>query len=873
MDLVAQATPANPQVQAAAMAELQQLESLPLSALSVDDSGPPQVTYDSQQPIATSIPRATSTLPSETPTEAYHQIIPGMSDCLYPTLIADGLLSTHVPDNRGTLQDQITSEVDKYLQEVVERCERDVNYFDGWHVATNTSSQQQKADFVEHEEEEVLESNGQDTGENGAQNAETDIPYYDELETIPEEDEDKEEDPQMATKQDVDDLDMTAYDPEELEEEPFNMAIDDTSKDPTIVMGKLVTTAFISDDVRIPTEKVGCLQVTSKLQEFLNHFPPESKEKAFEQIYEILQVLNAYLIDNLQQHLSCMSPNSEYVSFIMYATKLEIDLGIFLAIWAVLSILLDTQSNELQYIKNLQQVVNDYYDKHPTEVMSRLEHQTTDIMNEMYDSITNDNFDSVSDYTERVSGAVDNNYDRNDNDKMPYDTDNDEMPYDNDDDQMPYEYDNDNDTAITEVKNDRNMTNDELKDVGIKDVVPYKRDDDMITKVKRPIEPSDVGNDFMREYDRMRKSMEDRQITDYYEARRHIQSAMKGDTPIKTGQNRQCIDNITDYDREQNRIFQSVRHRLDLGPNMLPGAQQYTTVEAAAVLKIQDKIEGKYNEDIHDMNGQYRNEMYKRAENMIPQLDNSDSDSHSYLDLAGTNIIAYRMRGQKQRHEENEWANTNRRSALKEYIKPNTEAKIQRQKVPDDKDIDIDKIAQGDKPRDDRNSATKTVKQYKEKEAERLVLAKAKRIQIQKDMKDKEANRFAIEKAQIEVLIEKHRPRTPKTPDKVSRLSTGKNAKVDGREGNKKEKPPYKKPTKDIQIKKSCKKGKETKNAEKGNTDTLLGDPVANTTTGIGKGQKDKIGINDIGIFEYIFHGLPELPELEGIDEDRLREL
>ena len=440
----------------------------------------------------------------------------------------------------------------------------------------------------------------------------------------------------MAAKQDVNDLDMIAYNPEESEEEPFNMAIDDTSEDPTIVMGKPVTTAFVSDDICIPTEKVGCLQVTSQLQEFLNHFPPESKEKAFEQIYQILQVLDTYLIDNPQQHLSCMSLDNEYISLIMYATKLEIDLCNFLAIWAVL---LDTQSNELQYVKNLQQVVNDYYDKHPTEVMSRLEHQITDIMNEMYDSITNDNFDSVSDYTDRVSGAVDNDYDRYDNDEMPYDND-----------QMPYEYDNNNDTAITEVKNDRNMTNDELKDVGIKDMVPYKRDDNMMTKVKRPIETSNVDNDFMRKYDSMRKSMEDRQINDCYEARRHIQSAMKGDTPIKTGQNRQCIDNITDYDREHNRIFKSVHHRLDLGLNMLPGAQQYTTVESAAALKIQDKIEGKYDEDMYNMNGQYRNEMYKRAENMIPQLDgtfnvsdNRDSDSHSYLDLAGTNIIAYRM--------------------------------------------------------------------------------------------------------------------------------------------------------------------------------------------------------------------------------------
>ena len=153
VDLVAQGTPANPQVQAAATAESKQLESLPLSVLSADDSGPPQVTYDSQQPIATSTPSATLALISDTPSETYRQIIPGMSDHLYPTLLADGLLGTQVVDNHGTLQTQITSEVDKYLQEVVERHERDVNYFDGWHVATNTSSQQQKADFVEHDEE------------------------------------------------------------------------------------------------------------------------------------------------------------------------------------------------------------------------------------------------------------------------------------------------------------------------------------------------------------------------------------------------------------------------------------------------------------------------------------------------------------------------------------------------------------------------------------------------------------------------------------------------------------------------------------------------------------------------------------------------
>ena len=78
-DIVAKATPVIPQVPAAATAELQNLQSLLLSALSIDDSGPPQVTYEPQQPIATSTPRATSTESPEISTEAYHQILPGMS--------------------------------------------------------------------------------------------------------------------------------------------------------------------------------------------------------------------------------------------------------------------------------------------------------------------------------------------------------------------------------------------------------------------------------------------------------------------------------------------------------------------------------------------------------------------------------------------------------------------------------------------------------------------------------------------------------------------------------------------------------------------------------------------------------------------------
>ena len=322
-----------------------------------------------------------------------------------------------------------------------------------------------------------------------------------------------------------------------------------------------------------------------------------------------------------------------------------------------------------------------------------------------------------------------------------------------------------------------------------------------------------------------------------------------------------------------------MHHRLDLGPISLLGAQQHTTVEAAAALKIQDKIEGNFKAHMQSDNGQYRNEMYKRAESMIPQLngtynvsDSSDPDSHDYLDLASTNIIQYRTRGQKQRHKENKMAYANRRSAHIEYIKPNTKVKIQRRRVPDDGDIDIAKIVKDNKPKHDRKRATETERQLKEKEAKRLVLEKAKRLQIEKDMKEKEAKRLTLEKAQIEALIEKYIPCTPKTPDEVNTLGTGKNANIGGQKGTERGKPPHKRATNTSQIKTSQNTGDK---ANKGNLDTLLGDPMVNTKIRTykakEKGKKYTVGINDIGIFEFIFQGLPNSPDLEGMDEDRCR--
>ena len=102
-------------------------------------------------------------------------------------------------------------------------------------MATNTISHQQKVNSIELEAEEIPELINLNTGTNGKTNTEHYIRYQDELETIPEE---SDEEP-LPTVQDNDDkVDTIPNTPGDSEDEQFNTAIDDTSKDPMIVMGK-----------------------------------------------------------------------------------------------------------------------------------------------------------------------------------------------------------------------------------------------------------------------------------------------------------------------------------------------------------------------------------------------------------------------------------------------------------------------------------------------------------------------------------------------------------------------------------------------------------------------------------------------------------
>ena len=108
-------------------------------------------------------------------------------------------------------------------------------------------------------------------------------------------------------------------------------------------------------------------------------------------------------------------------------------------IWAVLSILLDTKSNDLQYVQCLQQVVDDYCDMCTKETMMQLEQQASKILDIMYDSVTKQNFDSILDDVDRVSDAVDRDLDKVDTNKIKT------------------TYDNDSDINTGSTKYDQNM--------------------------------------------------------------------------------------------------------------------------------------------------------------------------------------------------------------------------------------------------------------------------------------------------------------------------------------------------------------------------------------------------------------------------------
>ena len=85
-----------------------------------------------------------------------------------------------------------------------------------------------------------------------------------------------------------------------------------------------------------------------------------------------------------------MSSDNEYVALLKYAIHLNIDLSAFPTVWAVLSILLNTQDGNLEYVKLLQEKYNGYYESKSRKDIKNLEKKSIEVQNCMPDSVTHD---------------------------------------------------------------------------------------------------------------------------------------------------------------------------------------------------------------------------------------------------------------------------------------------------------------------------------------------------------------------------------------------------------------------------------------------------------------------------------------------------
>ena len=206
-----------------------------------------------------------------------------------------------------------------------------------------------------------------------------------------------------------------------------------------------------------------------------------------------------------------MSSDNEYVALLNYAICLNVDLNTFPTLWAVLSILLDTQDGSLEYVKFLQEEYNRYYADKSRKCTVNLETKSIEIQNRMHDSVTQD-FDRVSDL--------------NDNGLTPLQGQQDEQP--------------------EGVNRAENAIDNDVVDI-------------LTLYPSWSIDTNDRCDNNLVASDRNRKE---------------IQDELYKDKPFKTENNKPYIDNIDAYNRDRVLITKSLSNRLDLGQNSLLGAQQ-----------------------------------------------------------------------------------------------------------------------------------------------------------------------------------------------------------------------------------------------------------------------------------------------------------
>ena len=149
-DWIKAATLVTQHKQEATMAETDQLSSMPLSQITMDDSGPSIVQYGMHMPLAVSTPTGTDVLVHSSKQEhSYQQIIPGIPQgSLYPTLSSISSEAVASNDEVQSLRDKVSKGLDKYLQDAEQCHALELNYFDDTTRPTNVEPMSEDAEQI-----------------------------------------------------------------------------------------------------------------------------------------------------------------------------------------------------------------------------------------------------------------------------------------------------------------------------------------------------------------------------------------------------------------------------------------------------------------------------------------------------------------------------------------------------------------------------------------------------------------------------------------------------------------------------------------------------------------------------------------------------
>ena len=224
------------------------------------------------------------------------------------------------------------------------------------------------------------------------------------------------------------------------------------------------------------------------------------------------QRLDVYLNRYPVQYINCMTSNSEFVAFANHAIQLALDLTVNPTIWTVLSILLETQDVNILYVQVMHDYYNECYNTKTQEYMTQLEHIAERSKNNMY----NNTLDGVSEVIQQQVW-------------------NPQMQPTN-----QHDVDAENHTQVPY----------------------YAHFNDILTEY--PAWSTDTND------------IENINQVQYNENGQDILKAWQKDTPVKTPDNRQILNNIESYAPDRLNITQSLNHRLGLTEISLPGAQPVT---------------------------------------------------------------------------------------------------------------------------------------------------------------------------------------------------------------------------------------------------------------------------------------------------------